>query len=202
MTRVILLRHGHVEGIKPHKFRGQLDYDLTKIGQQQARQTAHLIQARWSPDAIYSSPLKRCLETAAEISSLFALKVTPIADLTDIDYGYWQGLTVEEVQASWKGLLDAWYRAPQTIAFPKGESLGEVEGRALRAFHRLLDKHPEETIVVVGHDSINRIILLTMLGLPLSRYWLLSLAPCGVTYFEYQENQLTIRSINETAHLQ
>ena len=112
MTKIILVRHGHVEGISPERFRGRAELALTPEGRRQAEATARRIRASWTPVALYASPLSRCLTTAEAIGRLFDLTPTPIAGLMDIDYGEWQGLTPDEVARKWPETLDTWQRAP------------------------------------------------------------------------------------------
>ena len=65
----------------------------------------------------------------------------------------------------------------------------------------MIASHPEDTVVIVGHDSINRVILLHALDLPLSRYWRLGQDPCAINEIDFSEGQFTVRSINGTDHL-
>ena len=97
MTKIILVRHGHVEGISPERFRGRADLALTPEGLRQAEATARRIEASWTPAALYASPLSRCRTTAEAIGRPFGLTPTPVPGLVDIDYGEWQGLTPDEV---------------------------------------------------------------------------------------------------------
>ena len=107
MTRIILVRHGHVEGISPERFRGRADLMLTPEGHRQAEATARRIHATWKPAAIYTSPLSRCRATGEAISSLLGLSPNPLDGLIDIDYGQWQGLTPDEVRSRWPEMLDS-----------------------------------------------------------------------------------------------
>ena len=91
MTKIILVRHGHVEGISPERFRGRVDLTLTAEGQRQAELTAHRIHATWRPAAVFTSPLGRCRATAAVIATPLGLSPRPLDGLIDIDYGEWQG---------------------------------------------------------------------------------------------------------------
>jgi broad specificity phosphatase PhoE len=68
MTKIVLTRHGHVEGIKPERFRGRQNLSLTARGRAEAQVVAKRIASGWMPHAIYTSPLERCLVTGAEIS--------------------------------------------------------------------------------------------------------------------------------------
>ena len=112
MTKIILVRHGHVEGISPERFRGRADLMLTGEGLRQAEATAHRIHANWTSVAVYASPLGRCQATAAAIARPFGLSPVTLDGLVDIDYGEWQGLTPEQVRARWPEPLATWYRAP------------------------------------------------------------------------------------------
>ena len=99
MTHIVLTRHGHVEGISPPRFRGRHDLPLTPKGRDQARQLgAFLAASRQEIDAIYTSPLARCVETGGAIAAATNVKATAVSNLLDIDYGEWTGKTLEEVE--------------------------------------------------------------------------------------------------------
>jgi probable phosphoglycerate mutase len=201
MTKIILVRHGHVEGISPERFRGRVDLVLTTEGRRQAELTAHRIHATWSPAAVFTSPLSRCRATAEAIATPLGFSPRPLDGLIDIDYGQWQGLTPDEVRARWPGLLETWYRAPDWAAIPGGETLQDVLVRALSVLRDVVDGHPSDTLVLVAHDSINRVILLHALGLPLSRYWRLGQHPCAINEIDLLGDGSVVLSMNETGHL-
>ncbi len=201
MTNLLLVRHGHVEGISPERFRGRAELPLTALGRRQAEAVSRRIEAQWRPAAIYSSPMGRCRETSAAIAKPSGL--TPIATdgLSDIDYGAWQGLTPDEVRARWPDELDTWYRHPDWAAIPRGETLQQVLDRTCAALHAAIRRHPGETIALVGHDSVNRVILLYVLDLPLSRYWRLRQHPCAINQIDFGADGFTIVAVNQTDHL-
>jgi phosphoserine phosphatase len=201
MTKIILVRHGHVEGILPERFRGRADLELTPEGRQQAEATSRRIHASWVPAALYSSPLSRCRATAEAIGKPFGLTPKPLRGLIDIDYGEWQGLTPDEVAHRWPEPLATWYRAPHWAAIPGGESLQDVLTRAVAALREVIGRHPGNAVVLVGHDSVNRIILLHALDLPLSRYWRLGQDPCAINQIDFLDGSFTVQSVNETWHL-
>jgi probable phosphoglycerate mutase len=201
MTKIILVRHGHVEGISPARFRGRADLELTPKGRRQAEATARRIQANWAPTALYCSPLARCRTTAKEIGKPFSLMPVSLPGLVDIDYGEWQGLTPDEVGHRWPGALSTWYRAPHWAAIPGGESLQDVLTRAVAALREVIGRHPSDAVVLVGHDSVNRVILLHALDLPLSRYWRLGQDPCAINQIDFLDGGFTVQSVNETWHL-
>jgi probable phosphoglycerate mutase len=119
----------------------------------------------------------------------------------DIDYGDWQGLTPDEVRQRWPEPLDTWYRMPQWAAIPGGESLQDVLARTVAALRDVNGRHPGDTVVVVAHDSVNRIILLHALDLPLSRYRRLGQDPGAINEIDFSEGEFTVRSVNGTYHL-
>jgi hypothetical protein len=90
MTKIILTRHGHVEGIEPERFRGRENLPLTGRGRAEAQAVAERIASAWQPVAIYTSPLERCIVTGAAIAKACHLAAAVLADLNDIDYGAWQ----------------------------------------------------------------------------------------------------------------
>ena len=201
MAKLILVRHGHVEGISPERFRGRVDLALTPEGCRQAEVTAVRICTRWRPAAVFTSPLGRCRATAQAIATPLGLSPHPLDGLIDIDYGEWQGLTPDEVGARWPRLLETWYRAPDWATIPGGETLQDVLVRALSALRDVVDRHPNDPVVLVGHDSVNRVILLHALGLPLSRYRRLGQHPCAINEIDFSGDDWVVVSLNETGHL-
>lgn len=99
-TTILLVRHGHVEGIQPQRFRGRAELPLTALGERHAEALRDRIVAEWAPDAIYSSPMGRCLRTATILAQPFDLTVEPTPGLSDIHYGAWQGLSDDEVHST------------------------------------------------------------------------------------------------------
>ena len=196
MPTILLVRHGHVEGINPERFRGREDIELTELGRQQARSAAAFIVSRWKPVAIYTSPLRRCIETGHEIASACAIAAHALDGLNDVHYGRWQWKTHAEVEAQWPELLKRWLTAPHLSRFPDGESLQDVQSRLADVLRMLLERHPRETIVLVGHYSGIRVLLLQALNEPLSAYWRLTHDPGGVSELELAEDGIRAVRVN------
>lgn len=200
MTTIVLTRHGHVEGIQPERFRGRAELALTPLGQRQAQATADYIAAGWRPAAVYCSPMDRCVRTASAIAQPFGLHVERVPGLNDFDYGLWQGLTIADVQARWPAEYALWRSAPQQLTVPGGESLYNVAARAIRDLHEILQRHKAETVVIVAHDSVNRILLMHMLDMPMSHYRTLVQAPCAISIVDFKDGLFTVRSCNDDRH--
>lgn len=200
-TRVILVRHGQTEWNRIERFRGKADVPLNETGILQAEATGERVAAEWQPTAIYTSPLSRSVKTAEAIAKHFGLPVHAIPGLADIDYGEWQGLPPEEVSQTWKDELDNWYEKPHQARIPGGESLSELRERAMNTVNELISKHPGDTIVLVGHTVINRVILLGILGLGNDRFWRIKQDTCAINVIEAEKGDFTLASMNDTCHL-
>jgi probable phosphoglycerate mutase len=201
MTKILLTRHGHVEGIKPERFRGREPLDLTARGRAEAAAVAQRIAGGWRPSHIYASPMGRCIETATAIAKACAIAAKTCDDLNDIDYGAWQFKTFTETKARNPALFAAWFATPHLVRFPNGEALQDVVARVANALRMVLARHPDETIVLVGHDSVNRTLLLELLDLPPSAYWRLAQEPCCLNEIDVVGEKICVRRINETHHL-
>ena len=201
MTKLLLVRHGHVEGISPERFRGRAELPLTETGRREAAAVAARIAADWRPAAIYTSPMGRCVETGAAIGNAVGLAPAAMLRLTDIDYGDWQGLTRDEAAVRWPAEIDLWYSHPHWAAIPNGETLQQVLARAVAALRDIVRRHSGDTVVLVAHDSVNRVLLLHALDLSLSRYWHIKQSPCCINELDFGADGFTIHSINRTGHL-
>ncbi len=197
MTKILLVRHGHVEGIKPERFRGRADLPLTACGQAQADRVAQRIAAAWNPQAVCTSPLARCVATSAAISSASSIPYALMDDLIDIDYGAWQFGSLKDAERE----FETWLVTPHLVRFPGGESLQDLVARTSNALRRSLELHVNETVVLVGHDSVNRTLLLQLLDQPLSSYWRLAQFPCCINEIDISGGRVQIVRVNETAHL-
>ena len=201
MTVILLVRHGHVEGIKPERFRGRADLALTETGEKQAELLALRIASQWAPSSIHTSPLRRCVATGAAIAGACGVPSEPLGGLIDLDYGAWQSRTYEDARASDPGLFEAWLTTPQLVRFPNGESLQDVATRTASVLRFVLSRNAADTVVLVGHDSVNRVMLTQILDMPLSAYWRFAQSPCCINEIEVTGSSLQLRRINDTAHL-
>jgi broad specificity phosphatase PhoE len=121
--------------------------------------------------------------------------------LIDIDYGAWQSNSYEEIKHSQPKLFRAWFVTPQLVRFPNGESLQDLAARVADALRFVLTCHPDDTVILVGHDSVNRALLLQLPDQPLSSYWRLAQQPCCINEIDVVEGRIQILRINETHHL-
>jgi probable phosphoglycerate mutase len=147
--------------------------------------------------------MTRCVATGARIAKRCGIAAQVLEDLNDLDYGQWQWRTPEEVAAAWPDLLEKWYATPQLMRFPSGDSLQDLVARGADALRFVLARHEvsADTVVLVGHDSVNRALLLQLLDQPLSAYWRVAQLPCAINEIDIVGGQICVLCINDTSHV-
>ncbi len=200
MTRFILVRHGQTAWNRKERFRGRADLLLNETGLRQAYAAALYLKDR-RVAAIYASPLKRTLETAQVIANQMGLPVHPLEGLIDINFGSWQGLTTEEAAKQDSELYKTWLEHPHKVRFPGGERLADVRERVKAAVEELAARHPNQTVLLVSHMVVCKVLLCAMLGLDSSHYWQVGQDMCAINAFEIREGVPTVTLVNDTCHL-
>jgi len=142
------------------------------------------------------------METAQTLARPAGLEVKRLPDIIDIDYGQWQGLSLEDAAAKDGDLYKKWLHSPHQVKFPGGESLAEVKYRAAAAIDKLIAQHNKETIALVSHKVVCQVMVLSLLGLELSHFWDVTQDICAVNYFEVRGGIPSALLINDTCHLE
>ncbi|MBC7263865.1 MAG: histidine phosphatase family protein [Chloroflexi bacterium] len=201
MTRIILVRHGQTEWNREERFRGQEDIPLNETGRQQARRVAYRLKN--DPiTAIYASPLRRSIQTAEIIAASRDLDVQIDDAFLDIHYGTWAGLSPAEVAARDAEMYRLWLTAPHLAHPPKGECLEDVRARVLRGIERIVLRYPRATVVVVGHQVVNKVLLCAVLGLDGSAFWRIRQDNACINIFIVENSTYEVVCLNDTCHLQ
>jgi len=200
MATVILVRHGETAWNRREVFRGRADVDLNKRGRAQAQAVAGAVKER-AVAAVYSSPLRRAVETAEAIA--FPHKITAQIEggFIDFDYGCWQGMQHDEVRRRYPKLYQDWIERPHTVRMDGGESLRMVRRRAMNGLRNVTEQHPDETVVVVSHRVVNKVVLCAVLGLDNSHFWRIRQDTCALNVLERSHDQWVVRLLNDTCHL-
>jgi len=199
MTTVYLVRHGQTAWNREEVFRGRADISLNEIGRKEALLTGQYLRGA-RVDLVYSSPLSRAVETAEAIAQYQGKEVLILDGLIDIDFGRWQGVSHEVVRERHGELYRQWKDTPHLVRFPGGESLEEVRERALTAIHEVIRDHPDETLVMVSHRVVNKIVICGLLGLDNSHFWQVGQDTGCINVLEFGEG-FTLRRLNDTSHL-
>ena len=200
-TTIILMRHGQTAWNAEEVFRGQIDIELDETGLKQAELLgAYLSQGKL--DAVFSSPLKRAVQTAEAIILHHGLAVEIVPGLNDMDFGEWQGLPLQEVRTRFNELFEMWVSEPHRVRIPSGESLDDVHQRAMALVNQVVDKHEGKVVVLVSHRVVNKVLICTLLGLDNSHFWDIRLDTCGLTTFEFAEGRFVLAEHNNTSFLE
>lgn len=200
-TRTILLRHGQTVHSIERRFSGRNDLPLTATGQAQAKAAASWIAATGKVAAVVSSPLRRARETAEVVADATGARLSVDEDLTECDFGAWEGLTLAEVNDRWPDELLAW-RGSAGIAPPDGESFAAVARRVGRARDRLVERYPAREVVVVSHVTPIKSLLRLALEAPSAVLYRLHLDVASVSTVDwYADGPASVRTVNSTAHL-
>ena len=163
--------------------------------------TAERVASTWRPAEVLTSPLARCVVTGEAIAAACGIQSKPSDGLLDLNYGDWQWKTHDEVEKEWPRHFALWHTAPHLIRFPSGECLQDIVLRSANVLRDVVEGFPGETVVLVGHDSVNRALLLQLLDQPLSAYWRLAQDPCCINVIEYEREVVRVVSINDTRHI-
>lgn len=168
-TRLYLWRHPEVTGHQDGRFYGSTDVGLSSEGSRQVEVMARSM-ARVGLDAIYCSTLERSRLTAAEICRAQAgcPAATALDELREMNLGVWEALTYGEIAERYPQELQARYRDLSDYRVAGGESLRDVEARVMPVLDRICRDHPGQSVCLVGHGAVNRVILVRMLGMPLA----------------------------------
>ena len=200
MTEIYLVRHGQTQWNREEIFRGTIDVPLNETGQREARLAAEALKD--GPiRAVYSSPLTRAKETAEAIAGRHGLEVHILEGLSDLCFGEWQGISHKAVRERFADLYQQWMDEPQTVTFPGGESLEDVRSRGVKAVRDTVAKHPEETIVMVSHRVVNRVLVCGLVGIDLSHFWQIGQDTTAINLVTWKKGGCVLTCLNDTCHL-
>ncbi len=200
MTQIILVRHGQTPWNKDKIFRGTVDVPLNDQGREEAELAGEWLQKE-KIHAAYSSPLSRARDTAAAICGHHKLQVADLPGLGDINYGEWQSLPLTEVKQVYSDLYHQYETAPQTVRFPRGETLEEVRTRAWAAVEEVVQRHPDEVVLLAAHRAVNKVLIAQFIGLDNSHFWRIGQDTTAINRFHLVGDTWHIITVNDICHL-
>ncbi|CAG7629966.1 putative phosphoglycerate mutase [Actinacidiphila bryophytorum] len=200
----MLLRHGETAHTEQRRFSGSGGDDpaLSERGLAQAGQAASaLVAGRHGIDAVVTSPLARCRQTAQAAADRLGLPVAVADGLRETAFGAWEGLTFAEVRSRYPAELDAWFASP-AAAPPGGESFDDVTARVTRTRDELLAAHCGRTVLLVSHVTPLKTLIRLALGAPHEAVFRMDLAPASLSATaHYTDGNASLRFLNSTTHL-
>ena len=199
MAELILARHGETAWNVEKVFRGRADVDLNRVGLKQAELLGKYL-SNWELEAIYSSPLRRALDTANMVARYQKVAVRVAEGLTDFDYGEWQSVPEQEVKKLYPALLNEWHSNPHKVRTPGGESLEDVRRRVVELINDILPRH-RGNVLLVSHRVVIKVLICYLLGLDNSHFWNIRQDVCGITTFDHVDGRFVLTRHNDTSHL-
>ncbi|MCU0482854.1 MAG: histidine phosphatase family protein [Chloroflexi bacterium] len=209
MLTLVLTRHGLTDRSEPEQHLGQgIDIGLSVAGRRQSRALARRIGGERF-DRIAASPLLRARETAAVLAGDRPVRID--ARLAEMDYGAWEGMTYEQVDAHDADLRRRWLADPAGRACPGGESGDGVAARARSFLGDVLEwaatsEAADPVMLAVAHSTLNRILLCVALGVPVRDYRRrFTQGQANLTVLRYEPaaspDQARLLVLNDTSHL-
>lgn len=198
--RLILARHGETEWNRERRMMGRTDLPLTPKGQEQVKALGQAL-AGVTVHAVYSSPLRRAMETAQAVAQHHSLPVTPVDGFMELDAGELDGLTPSEARIGHRPFLEQWSQGDPNLTAPGGESLGQVQERAWAGLEGIMDRHRDDTVVLVSHHFVLVTMTCRALGLPLSHFRRLRHSVAGFSILDFAGAEASLVVLNDTCHL-
>jgi alpha-ribazole phosphatase len=195
MTAVWLMRHAEPDTAVRGRCYGSLDASLSQAGREQAASLAERLASE-PLAAIYSSPRRRAIETAGAIATRHRLDVVTVPDFRELDFGDFEGRTYDDIAATHPDLYRQWMETPTEVRFPNGESFAQMRVRVLEAYRGLLARHHDQTVGIVAHGGVIRIILADALGLPEANIFRISQRYGALNLIRYFDNYPSVELVN------
>lgn len=201
MTMIVLVRHGENDWVKKNRLAGWIPgVHLNEKGHEQAAAAAARL-ADLPIKALYSSPVTRCMETAAYIADAHQLPIIELQDLGEVHYGKWEGKKIKKLAKK-----KSWYAVqhyPSRFRFPKGEALRETQFRAIQALEHLSKTHQKEAVVVVSHADLIKMVLAHYLGVHLDLFQRIVISPASISVLALMDNgAVRVLRVNDSGPLQ
>jgi broad specificity phosphatase PhoE len=169
ITRVFLVRHGATALSADDRFAGSTDVPLGPGGRIQVQRLAERVAA--APlSAVYSSPMRRTIDSATPIARSHGLTPILVDGLREIDHGRWEGLRRSDVQRLYPDEYAAWERDPFFVAPEGGETGLHVLARAQPVLDDIVQRHVGESVLIVSHKATNRLLIARLLGIDIRGY--------------------------------
>jgi len=199
-VRLILIRHGKTATDNPEKCHGSTDIDLSEEGYRQAAKlAAHFKDVK--VDAIYSSTLKRGAETAELIAAQHGLEVVAAPELNEVDFGQIEGITFEEACSLFPEVTELWRCGSTQLCFPMGETFTDFSARVNSFLERLKNHRDNETVMLVGHGGPYKVLLCSLLELPLEHYWQFRFDMASASIIDLYPTGAILGKLSDTSHL-
>ncbi|MBW1698555.1 MAG: histidine phosphatase family protein [Deltaproteobacteria bacterium] len=199
--RILIVRHGETEWNRIHRFQGRSNVPLNQTGKQQAEALA--IALKKEPlSAIYTSPLTRARQTAELIKTYHpAVQLFEEKGFIEMDLGDFDGMFAPDWASEYPQYRKAWMENPSRVKMPGGESLQQVQQRAVGSLGRIIRQHSAGvTILVCTHNFVICGILCHALGMALDRFREIKQGNGALNILRKEGERYRVETLNDLSH--
>ncbi|MBF0342904.1 MAG: histidine phosphatase family protein [Nitrospirae bacterium] len=199
-TTLYLLRHGRTIGDNERRYKGHTDVPLSDEGIKEAARSAQYIKKHAAKGLkhVYCSDLSRAIKSAEMIGRPFDLTPITVEGLRERSFGKWEGMTFDEVMQGYPQEFGQWATNPLQFSPVDGENTLDVCSRTMPVFYDILNKHKNESIAIVAHGGVNRVILATVLGIPLENLFRIEQDFNCINIIEFYDDLPVVKALNYT----
>ncbi len=197
--KAYLVRHTETEWNEESRFIGRTDLGLSIKG----KERAEILADRLKPvefERIYSSPYRRAIETANFIKINNDQKIIPVEDLKEIDFGAWEGRTIDELMDHSPEVIGRWLEDPISEVIPEGEHWSDFGHRVRSAYDDIISNNSMGNILIVSHGGPLKNILGYVLDLPTISYWKFTISHGSISVIEYKQDRTYLTLLNDYCH--
>ncbi len=227
VTTLYLIRHGETEGSETKRYKGSIDVPLSAFGIRQIELTAAFVtdhvksavrsrQLSYLRDihttasdgseeagalkAVYTSDLRRAVKSGEIIAAPHGVDVIAVPELRERNFGIWEGMSFTEIRDQYPEEFNAWAENPLKYSPVGGESTTDMSKRVIVALEEVVSAHAGQTVAIVAHGGVNRIILCHVLGMPLEHIFRIEQDNAAVNVIEFWDNYPVVKLINGVFH--
>ena len=195
VTRLILVRHAEANTSAHGRCYGSLDVDLSPEGRSHADALGAVLSS-FGVHVLYSSPLRRALETARLIGAHLGLEPLVRPDLRELDFGELEGRTYDDIATSEPALWRTWMETPTAVCFPGGESYADLRTRVANVLQEIRAQHSGSVVALIAHGGVNRSLLAPALGLRDGEIFAIPQDYGGVSVIDWRDDAAVVQSVN------
>ena len=197
MPKIVLIRHAHSTANAAAVLSGQMpNVHLSKSGLEQAERLAERL-GKLTISQVQLSPMDRCTETLAPWLAKYGKNVTVLTEpnLIEVDYGKWSGKKLSTLSRAklWRKVQGQ----PSAVTFPEGESLAQMQVRAMKTVHDFFASDLELTIMV-SHGDVIKAIVASSIGMHLDDFQRIVIDPASITILESNGGAIRLTRLNDS----
>lgn len=199
VTYLLIVRHGENEWVSTNRLAGRTPgVYLNEKGRTQSATLASEL-SKLPIDAVYSSPMERCIETAKPTADALGHPIEIEEGVLEGDFGDWQGEALKDLSKlpEWKIVQ----QNPSGFTFPNGESFRDMQYRAVAALERLQAKHPNQIVTIFAHSDIIKLCMAHYLGTPLDLFQRIVISTASISGIVFHDGKPSVLFVNRMSEL-